>query len=112
MDFNHYYNNAELETVLEAWAEDFPGLVGRHVIGTSHEGRPIWLLAVTNYASGPDKEKPAIWLDGNIHATELAGTTTVLLIIFHLLENYGKDQQVTQLLDTCTFYAVPRINPD
>jgi len=112
MNFNHYFNNDELETVLKAWAEKYPELVYLCAAGRSHEGRPIWLFSITNFSSGPDHEKPAIWLDGNIHATELAGTTTVLCILQYLLENYGTDEQVTRLLDASTFYAIPRINPD
>jgi murein tripeptide amidase MpaA len=112
MNFNHYFTNEELETVLKAWAEQYPGLINLCIAGQSHENQPIWLLAMTNFSTGPDQEKPAIWLDGNIHATELAGTTTVLYILQHLLENYGKEEQVTRLLDTSTVYAVPRINPD
>ncbi len=112
MNFNHYFTNDELESVLKAWEKDFPGLIKREPIGTSHEGKSIWLTTITNFASGQDLEKPAIWLDGNIHATELAGTTTVLYILYHLLTQYSKDEQVTRLLDSCSFYAVPRINPD
>lgn len=112
MNFNHYFTNDELESVLKAWEKDFPGLIKLEPIGTSHEGKSIWLATITNFASGPDLEKPAIWLDGNIHATELAGTTTVLYILYHLLTQYSKDEQVSRLLDSCAFYAVPRINPD
>ncbi len=112
MDFNHYYTNDELEISLKAWAERFPNLVKLNNIGASHEGRPIWQVTLTNAATGEDLTKPAVWLDGNIHATELAGTTTVLYILHHILENYGKDARITRLVDTCTFYAVPRINPD
>ncbi len=112
MDFNHYFTNDELETILKAWVEKFPGLVKMDTIGTSHEGKPIWLITVTNFASGSDQEKPAIWLDGNIHATELAGTTTVLYILDNVIAGFGKDASITGLLDQSAIYAVPRINPD
>jgi murein tripeptide amidase MpaA len=112
MDFNHYFTNEELETVLKSWADEFPTLIKLEAIGASHKGQSIWLLTITNFSTGPDLEKPAVWMDGNIHATELAGTTTVLYILHHILEQYGKDEQITHLLDTSTFYAVPRINPD
>ena len=112
MDFNHYYTNEELETTLKSWGKRFPDLIKLNSLGSSHEGRPIWQVTVTNSASGADLTKPAVWLDGNIHATELAGTTTVLYILHHILESYGTDDRITRLVDTCTFYAVPRINPD
>jgi murein tripeptide amidase MpaA len=112
MDFNHYYSNDELTLTLEKWADDFSNLATLTQIGVSHENRPIWLITITNQATGSDVDKPAIWLDGNIHATELAGTTTILAFLDHILQNYGKNDQVTRQLDTVAFYVVPRINPD
>ncbi len=112
MDFNQYFTNDAIEEALKGWVEQHPSLIRLSTLGSSHEQRPIWLATVTNTATGADTSKPAIWLDGNIHATELAGATTVLYILHSLLTGYGKDERITRLLDTCTFYAVPRINPD
>ncbi len=112
MDFNHYFTNEELEELLPAWVEQYPTLVRLERIGESYEKRPIWLLALTNQESGPDADKPALWIDANIHATEIAGTTTALLIAHALLSRYGQDAQATRLLDECAIYIVPRLNPD
>jgi murein tripeptide amidase MpaA len=112
MDFNRYFNNQELESTLQEWIKAYPQLVSVGPIGLSFEKRPIWLLTITNQNTGSDKEKPALWLDANIHASEIAGTTTALYIVDNLLNGYGKDAQITRLVDTCTFYIVPRINPD
>jgi murein tripeptide amidase MpaA len=112
MDFNHYFTNAEIESHLKEWENQYPGLIHISTIGHSHEGSPIWLATLTNTATGPASGKPAIWLDGNIHATELAGTTTVLYFLHQALSGYGVDERITRLLDEATFYAVPRINPD
>ncbi len=112
MDFNHYFNNEELNWILHGWAETYPMLASLRQIGQSHEKHPIWLLVLTQQKTGVDTEKPAIWLDANIHATEIAGTTTTLNIAEHLLCDYGRDPRLTRLLDTCTFYIVPRVNPD
>nr|WP_290665282.1 M14 family metallopeptidase [Ardenticatena sp.] len=111
-NFNHYYTNAELDTLLAEWVDAYPTLLERREIGRSFEGRPIWLLVLTNRDTGADTAKPAVWVDANIHATEVAGTTTVLHIVHTLLSGYGHDERITRLLDTSTLYAVPRINPD
>jgi murein tripeptide amidase MpaA len=112
MKFNHYYTNEELEQILVDWAGTYPDLLSLSQLGTSYEKRPIWLVTLTNQKTGADQEKPAVWLDANIHATELAGTTTVLYFLDHALQQYGKDPRVTRQLNTVTFYIVPRINPD
>jgi len=112
MEFNHYFTNEELETALKSWAEQYPNIFQFQEIGRSHQDTPIWLVTLTNGATGSDTEKPAVWLDGNIHATELAGTTTTLYFLDQVLSAYQKDERITRLIDTCTFYVVPRINPD
>ena len=81
-------------------------------IGKSHEGRDIWVLTVTNAATGPAAEKPAFWVDGNIHATEVAASAANLYFLHTLVTQYGKDADVTRALDTRAFYVCPRINPD
>ena len=112
MDFNRYFTNNELEDAIKNWVETYPQLATLSKIGESHEGRPIWLLTITNTHTGADNTKPAVWLDGNLHATELAGTTTTLYIAHHLLDYYGKDDSVTRLLDSSVYYIAPRLNPD
>ncbi len=112
MDFNHYFTNEEVETILKEWKERYADLIEVSVLGESYEKRPIWLLTLTNRATGDDLSKPAVWMDANIHAVELSGTTTILHIAHTLLEGHGKDERVTRLLDECTYYLVPRVNPD
>jgi murein tripeptide amidase MpaA len=112
MQFNRYFTNQEIETLLMEWSEIYPNLVGIASIGKSYEGHPLWLLTLTNLETGSDLDKPAIWIDGNIHATEIAAATTSLYIAYSLLTGYGNDDRITRLLDTSTFYILPRANPD
>ncbi len=112
MDFNHFFTNAELTQLLEEWVAKYPDLVQVSSIGNSYEGRSIWLATITNRLTGADNTKPAIWIDSNIHATEITATTAALYIASHLLEGYGKDKQVTAQLDRVVYYIIPRVNPD
>jgi len=112
MNFNQYFSNEEIQTLLESWTSNYPSLISLISIGHSHEGCPIWLITLTNQGTGNDLSKPALWIDANIHATELAGSTTALYITDQLLTAYGSDPQVTHLLDNCAIYLVPRVNPD
>jgi murein tripeptide amidase MpaA len=112
MDFNHYFTNEELTHLNTEWTASYPDLFQVSSIGTSHEGRPIYLYILTNRHTGSDMEKPAIWIDANIHATEITGTTSALYIAYHLLSGYGTDPQITRQLDQNVYYIVPRVNPD
>jgi len=112
MDFNRYFNNKELKATINVWIETYPKLIRMETIGRSHKGRPIRLLTITNQDTGPDTEKPAVWIDANLHATEIAGTTTALNLVYFLLSEYGKDERITDLLDRSVYYVIPRVNPD
>ena len=112
MEFNRYFNNEELDAVASGWARSFPQLVKVSELGKSHEGKAIPLLTLTNEETGAPADKPAVWIDANIHATEVAGTTVALHIAHTLLSGYGSDARCTRLLDTTAFYIVPRLNPD
>ena len=110
--FDRFYRYADLTAILQAFAAEHPELASIESIGTSHEGRDIWVLTVSNRATGPAAEKPAFWVDGNIHSTEVAASAANLYFLQTLVTQYGKDPEVTRALDTRAFYVCPRINPD
>jgi len=112
VNFDRFYRYAELTDLLKAFATEFPQLVSFESIGRSHEGRDVWLATVTNRASGAASEKPAFWVDGNIHSTEVAASVACIYFLKYLVENHDKDPDVARALDTRAFYVCPRINPD
>lgn len=112
LSYDRYPRFDELTGWLDGFAEEFPGLVSKTSIGRSYEGRDIWLLTVTNHAIGSPDAKPAIWIDGNIHASEVTASMAIVHLIDHLTRSYGSDHEVSRALDTRTFYLVPRVNPD
>ncbi len=110
--FDQFYRHDELTRLLQDYADAAPHLVQLSSLGKSHEGRDIWLLTLTNTGTGADTDKPAFWVDGNIHAAELTASTACLYWLNQLLTNYDTDVQVRHLLDTRVVYMVPRLNPD
>jgi murein tripeptide amidase MpaA len=112
LPYDHYLNYQELNELLQHYAATRPDVVRLETIGKSHEGRDIHLVTITRFATGIDAEKPALWVDGNIHATEVSPTTACLTLIEKLLNQDGTDADVTRALDTRAFYICPRINPD
>ena len=73
--FDRFYRYADLHAILEGFAKRKPALFALEAIGRSHEGRDIPVVTVTNAATGPAAHKPALWVDGNIHAAELTAST-------------------------------------
>jgi murein tripeptide amidase MpaA len=110
--FDQFYRHAELTRLLQDYAAALPGLVELRSIGKSFEGRDIWMVVLTNTATGVDSDKPGFWADGNIHAAELTACTACLYWLHALATGYPQDAAVRQLLDTRAVYIVPRLNPD
>ncbi len=110
--FDIYYPYEELTRHLRALAEQRPDLVTVESIGRSYEGRDVWCATATNRATGPAEEKPAFWVDGNIHATEVSASSACLYLLRKLVTEYGSNPEVTRCLDTRVLYVAPRVNPD
>ncbi len=110
--FDRYYRYDDLTQLLHAFAAEHPTLIQIESIGQSYEGRAIWLATMTNTATGPASEKPALWIDGNIHASEVSPSSACLYFIHWLVNGYGHDSAITQVLDSRVFYICPRVNPD
>lgn len=47
-------------------AEQYPAVVTIFTVGNTTEGRPIKIMKIST--GGASSQKPAIWLDGGIHA--------------------------------------------
>lgn len=103
---DRYVRYDELTQVLNDFAAEHPGLVKISSIGKSHEGRDIWLATVTDFSTAAPEDKPAFWVDGNIHASEVSASSASLKVIDLLVT---KNQE---LLKSRVFYICPRLNPD
>lgn len=116
--FRHRYLSHEALThQLETWARDHPQLARLESIGTSPQGRDLWVLTL---GPEPDRRRPAVWVDGNMHGTELAGSSVALavaemVLALHLdpkrLPGGWPEHQCRQLREVL-FYICPRLSPD
>jgi hypothetical protein len=112
VDWNRFYTAAETNQILREFHELYPELTELYSIGESLLGQPLMVLEITNEATGPASGKPALYVDGGIHAAELTGSAVATHLIGYLLNGYGTDDRVTRLLDGTAFYVRPKFNPD
>jgi len=110
--WNRYYDWKEIGDICQRLTKNFPDLVQFSSIGKSVQNRDMYLLTVTSFKSGKAENKPAMYIDGNIHSNEIQGSEVALYTAWFLAESYEKVQWITELLDQKTFYIVPTINPD
>lgn len=108
---DHYYRYDEMTAWLGAIDDAFSDVVTLESIGTSPQGREIWLVTLTQPSTGDPEEKPAYWIDANTHASEVAGCAAALYTI-HWITSHLDDPKVQKLLEERALYIVPRLNPD
>jgi hypothetical protein len=112
VDWNRFYTAGETNQILAELHALFPELTELYSVGESYHGQPLMVMEITNEATGRAGEKPALYVDGGIHAGELTGSAVATYLIGYLLSGYGNDARVTALLDTRAFYVRPKFNPD
>lgn len=112
LTFDRYHTVHVMYTWLGRWAERYPNLVELYEVARSYEGRPILQVTLTNRESGAAEDKPAAFFEGGRHSGEVTSSESVLWLIQYLLESYGRDAEITQLLDTKAIYLKPENNPD
>ncbi len=76
--FDRYYDYDQTTAILKEFASAYPDLVTLQSIGTSLQGRDVWLVTVNAPKTGPHDRKPAMYIDGSIHGNEIQATEVVL----------------------------------
>jgi hypothetical protein len=112
VSWNRWMDYEEVVSTMERFAAAWPEFLTLESIGDSYDGRPIMLMHINNPATGPEMSKAAMYIEANIHGNEIQGGETALYTIWYLMENYGRIDKITQLVDERVFYIVPSINPD
>jgi hypothetical protein len=112
LTFDKYHTVDVMYAWYEKWAAQYPDIVDLYVIAESFEGRPIYQMTLTNKKTGKDTDKPAAYFEGGRHSGEITASESILWMTQHLLENYGKDPEITALIDTKSIYLRPQNNPD
>lgn len=116
--FRHgYLDYQALTRQLRQWADTYPEFAHLHSIGTTPEGREIWMLTV---GSEPQRIRPAVWVDGNMHGAELAGSSVALAVAQAALRlhqdaeppPFGLPEHVRERLREVLFHICPRMSPD
>ncbi len=134
--FDQYHGYNGTANYLKAVAKGYPNITKLLEIGKSTNGRPIFVLVISNMKIGttidaqvnlqnmrkegvknvtPMKSyqgKPGHWICGATHGNEFTGTEVCLYTIDKLVTGYGSDKEITHIVDNKTFYICPIVNPD
>lgn len=112
LDFNRWHDIPELYADMERLEKAFPEFLSMESIGKSYNGLDIMVMKINNPKTGDEMSKAAMYIDANIHGNEIQGGEVCLYTIWYLMENYGRLDKITRLVDERVFYIFPCVNPD
>merc|ERR1719162_2270899 len=105
MTWTEYHEQDDVESFLDYLANTYD-FVEVESIGESFEGRPMRVVKVCKNGCG---NKPAMWIDGGIHAREWISPASVTWMMHELIENDAEHSDLTEQLD---WYILSIVNPD
>lgn len=113
MVFRMYSGPGGLQEELEQQAAAHPSIAELVVIGQTVNGQDINGVRVTaNAAKVPDGKRPATVYIGAQHAREWITPEMVRRLLDLVLEGYGTDARITELVNSTEMWFIPVANPD
>ncbi|MEU4995483.1 M14 family zinc carboxypeptidase [Streptomyces sp. NPDC021622] len=111
--FRPYGGKGGLKEEIVKTGQAHPGLTKVVSIGKTLKGQDILALKLSKGASkSKDGSKPATLYLSNQHAREWITPEMNRRLLHHYLDNYGKDQRITKLVDSTELWFVLSANPD
>jgi len=77
-------------------------------LGTSHQGREIWLVEIADASGPPLAQRPGVLVVGNLSGDHLVGSSLALETVRYLIDADASEADLTEHV----IYVVPRLNPD
>jgi len=96
--------------MLKKWESEAEDFVEVGTYGKTSKGQDQYYIRITNEFK--KEKKPRSLMTGCIHGNEPISTWTTMWWIGRILDTYGEDPEVTELVDTRELYFIPVISPD
>jgi PKD repeat protein len=97
--------------MMAQFQNDFPAICRIDTIGYSVQGR-LLLAAVISNNVNVDEYEPEFFYTSTMHGDEITGFVLMLRLIDYLLNNYGANTDVTNLVNNVKIFINPNANPD
>ena len=87
---HQYFTYFEMTDLLHTLQENYSDIMLLESIGTTHEGRNIWMVKLSDNVN-EDEDEPGVLLMGAHHGNEKPSFEALIFFIQHMVENYGKE---------------------
>jgi carboxypeptidase T len=109
--FEGYHTYAEVGAAAKAVAAAHPDIAKRFSLGKSYQGREIWAMKISDNVA-TDENEPELLYEGAHHADEHMTVEMTLKIMRWLVDGYGVDTRITNIVNSREIWIVFLVNPD
>jgi carboxypeptidase T len=108
---SRYHDLAEVNAAIQSLQAAHPNIVKRYRIGSSHGGRAIWAVKVSDNVA-VDEPEPEVMFDSLHHAREHLTVEQTLAMLGWLANGYGSDARIRSIVNNREIWVIPVVNPD
>lgn len=112
LTWDRWMDHEEIGETLRLMQRTWPEFLTLQSMGKSHGGRDMWVMTINNPRTGKEMDKAAMVIEANVHGNEIQGSEVTLYTIWYLMENYGRIDEITRMVDERVFHIIPSVNPD
>ena len=109
--WDFYPTYGQYVAMMDSFANAHPGLCRKEVIGNTTNGRELIILKISDNVNQKEAE-PEFLYTSTMHGDELTGAILLLRLTDYLLNNYGSDAEVTEMVNNTEIWINPMANPD
>lgn len=107
--YDKYHTYDEIVGEMKKLVSQFSNLATMFTFGKSYQGREQWAVKIQAKRSTGRK---TFLVHCGIHAREWVTQATCIYMINKMLNNYGRDSDMTSILDKMDWIIMPVFNPD
>lgn len=109
--WNAYPKYSEYVAKMQYWATTYPNLCKLQSIGTTPNGRTLYVLKISDNAQ-VDEAEPEFLYTSSMHGDEITGYPTMLRLIDYLLTGYATNSEISNIVNNTEIFICPLANPD
>jgi len=112
IDFSNYHSPSQVDTILNNLVATHPGLASLTTIGTSHQGRPIKVLKISDNVATDESNEGDVLFVAMHHAREWISVEMALSLAEQILTQYASNAQLQADVNNLEIWIIPVVNPD
>lgn len=106
-----YPTSAQVFEKLRVLAEKYPKIMKLFSIGKSVQGKDLLVMKISDNVDS-DEVEPEFKYISSMHGDEITGRELSVMFIEEIGEKYGRDREITDLVNNTEIFIMPSMNPD